>query len=204
MNPRAGCSYYFGETQYGKTTLALAHVAQDVRATGLPVLTVDNMPAKNFRHLPHERTVAQVLYQVIERRTHATWTPRGELEAGGKFMNKHKQFDALVRGLMAQEGRRPVIVLWDESSFQMGSEYISDDVSAFVRGWAHHECTIRATSQRPQDFHRVCWSCAPTAYVFHTRNEPDLDRLELEFQLDRDTLKALRVGQFIEARKGMR
>lgn len=189
MSDRLGCYWYLGKTQSGKSKKAFADLLEDIRTTGWRSLIIDPMPAWNFAHLPHEKSLEGVLQKLFEEKTHAVWTPGDDEE----------ELDRLMSALR-EVGR--VHVLWDETNFHMSKQSITKPRSKALRGWAHSKLTFRMVTQRPGDIHGDAYACDPEVYCFRIDKVGDLERVHDEFGFDPEAVKALAVEQFLTKKRG--
>jgi len=176
---REGCFYYFGFTQYGKTTLALKHLSEEVLETGRRSLILDCMPALNFKSWRHEPDRYAVLSRLCRDGTHAVYTPKDREDLEALFKALHEEV-------------APLYVLWDECTIHMDPDPASW-CSRALRGWGHSGHVFFVTTQRPGDMPSESgfWVTAPEIYIFHLERASDLQRVEMDFGFPREAVKAL-------------
>lgn len=190
----SGVYCYFGVTTSGKTTLALDHLVEDIRRDGRPALVLDCMPAKNLKHYPHCRTLAQVVDQLYRVKTHAFYTPQSKEELDQLLKAVHAA--ATVKENPEKNIRpEPIHILWDEASIHQTTQSIPKHVEQAVRGWQHNECTFRIVSQRPADLHGVIFATMPEVYCFRLERQADLDRVRDELRLNPAEIETLNQGE---------
>jgi len=181
-----GVEIFVGVTQYGKTTLALAH-ASKANDAGQPYLVLDCMPAGNFKGFHHANDRVEVLrrlYGAVPENVY--YTPKGDEDLEAIFRAVHKA------GTMGQ----PRTILWDECSFYMSPNKIGDAASAALRGWAHSGNYFLLVTQRPADLHGVVFITAPEVYVFRLERSADLDRVQRELSIQPENVRDQKVGEF--------
>lgn len=180
-----GVEIFVGATQYGKTTLALEH-AYRANDQAQPFLVLDCMPAKNFRPYPHAVDRVDVLRRLYGKpERNVIYTPKSEEDLSALFKHVHA---AGVAG-------EPRTILWDECSFFMSPNYVPDLVSIALRGWAHSGNYFLLVTQRPADLNGVVFITSPKVYCFHLDRGADLERVEKEWQMVPDQVRALPVGK---------
>lgn len=181
-----GVEIFVGVTQYGKTTLALAH-ASKANDQGQPYLVLDCMPAANFKDFPHAADRVDVLRRLYGNPAqNVVYTPKSEEDLEALFERIHKA------GTMGQ----PRTVLWDECSFFMSPQHVGDSASKALRGWAHSSNYYLLVTQRPADLHGVVFITSPEVYVFRLERSADLDRVQRELSIAPEKIRDLAVGQF--------
>ena len=188
-----GVYFYTGTTQTGKSIAALAAAWKHQDATGWPILIIDSQGVWNFEGYPHAKTVEEAVRRV--------WA----VDEVGKPKEKAVAFTptdvAEVESLYsaARAGRR-VILLCDECRFWLSARRLPDALSRALRVWAHSELVLLFTTQRLADVHGDALACHREIYVFKTVGRPDLDRLEDEYEVNRERVMALEDGRFLTVR----
>ncbi len=192
----SGVFLYAGVTESGKTTLALEHMNLDIATTDFPALILDDMPARNLAHLPHEATPEAVYHKLYNLRETAVYTPRSVDEISDIF--------AMIHAAGTGPLKLKVHVLWDEpvvtledGQVPMSVYKIDGRIAKALRGWQHNGCSFRLCSQSIKDFHGVIFMCMPEAYIFRLEREADLDRVEEMLKLDRDQVEAQGQGVYL-------
>lgn len=180
-----GVRVYAGDTQYGKSTLADVH-AHQANDAGQPFLVLDRMPAKNWLGKEHARDVPDVLTRLYGQvPENVIYSPRSHDEVNRLFAHVHK---AGCRG-------QSRTVLHDETSLDMGWNYISDEESQALRGWAHSGNLYLLTTQRFHELNAVVYVASPSVRIFHMEHEKGLERARAELNMDPARLKAFKVGE---------
>ena len=174
---RTGCYFYFGVTQIGKTSLALAHLRDEISETGKRALILDCMPAKNFRTWRHEPDLGACIDRLAAG-GHAVYSPKSR-----------EDLDNLLQALHEELG--PTLVLWDECSIHMPKEKLTPCQNQALRGWGHTDHVYFLITQRPGDLPSECWVLGAEVYVFRLEREPDLQRVETDFGFPREVIKVL-------------
>lgn len=180
-----GVRIYSGDTQFGKTTLAERH-ALEANDAGQPFLIIDRMPAKNWIGKPHvndPKEAIRILYG--KPAGNVICSPRNEEEVNYLLAKVHEG------GTMGE--RRTV--LWDECSIDQSPNYISNEASQALRGWAHSGNLYLLVTQRFHELHGVIYVCTPSIRVFHTEHDKSLDRIKAELRLDVEKIRTLKVGE---------
>lgn len=181
-----GVRIYCGDTQYGKTTLAEAH-ALEANNLGQPFLIVDRMPAKNWIGKPHINDRVEVIRRLYGRPAqNVICSPRSEEDLNWIFSKVHEG------GTLGE----PRTVLYDECSLDQSPNYVSNEVSQAIRGWAHSGNLYLLVTQRFHELHGVIYVTTPSIRVFHSEHEKTLERIRMELRLDIEKIKTLPVGQF--------
>ncbi len=180
-----GVRIFTGDTQYGKTTLALAH-ASAANDQGQPYLVIDRMPAKNFVDMPHATDRVDVLRRLYGKiPENVIYSPKDEADLNRILDRVH------LAGTMGQ----PRTILWDECSIDQSPNYISDQASIAIRGWAHSGNLYLLVTQRFHELHGTIYVTTPSIRVFHTEHEKSLARIREELRLDIEKIKTLPVGE---------
>lgn len=188
-----GVRIYSGDTQYGKTTLAERH-ALEANDAGQPFLIIDRMPAKNWIGKPHvndPKEVLRLLYgkvegDLVKPPQNVLCSPRSEDDLNYLLAKVHEG------GTLGQ----PRTILWDEASIDQSPNYISNEASQALRGWAHSGNLYLLVTQRFHELHGVIYVCSPSIRVFHTEHDKSLDRIKAELRLDVEKIRAQKVGEF--------
>jgi len=181
-----GVRIYAGDTQHGKTTLAEEH-SFEANNLGQPFLVIDRMPARNWVGTEHARDVVDVLHRLYGKPAqNVIFTPKTEAEVNRLLQHVH---NAGCRG-------EPRTVLWDEASIDMSPNYISNEASQALRGWAHSGNLFLVTTQRFHELHGVIYVTTPCIRIFHTEHDKALDRIRLELRMDVEKVRAQKVGEF--------
>lgn len=186
-----GVEIFVGVTQYGKTTLALDH-ASKANDQGQPYLVFDCMPAANFKGLYHAADRVEVVKRLYGKPAqNVVYTPKDEADLEWIFRKVHEA------GTMGQSRT----VLWDECSFYMGPQYIGDEASKALRGWAHSGNYYLLVTQRPADLHGIVFITSPEVYVFRLERSVDLERVEKELSIPPEKIRDQAVGQYQQYRR---
>lgn len=181
-----GVEVFVGVTQYGKTTLALAHAAK-ANDQGQPYLVLDCMPAANFKGMFHAIDRVDVIKRLYGKPAqNVIYTPKDEADLEWIFSKVHQA------GTLGQSRT----VLWDECSFYMGPQYIGDEASKALRGWAHSGNLYLLVTQRPADLHGIVFITSPEVYVFRLERSVDLERVQKELSIDPRLVFMQDVGQY--------
>lgn len=181
-----GVRIFSGDTQFGKTTLAEVQ-ALEANNLGQPFLIVDRMPAKNWIGKAHAADVPDVLRRLYGKPAqNVIYSPKSEAELNRLLMHAH---DAGVQG-------EPRTILWDECSIDQSPNYISNEASQALRGWAHSGNLYLLVTQRFHELHGVIYVCSPSIRVFHTEHDKSLDRVKAELRLDVEKIRQQKVGEF--------
>lgn len=203
MTKRLGVYWYCGATQVKKTTKALADSWIDVAETAWPRLIIDSMGAWNFRAMGHVEphvvadkrregglcgAVVAAVRDVWEKRRHTQIVPCGVADVD-RLMNA------------ARAGRR-VSLFVDEIRFWMSKRSITQAMTRTLRSWAHAELIVRGTTQRIADVHEDALACHTAIYVFRTVSPADVETLWKLYQVPRDRVATLEVGEYFTVRQG--
>ncbi len=186
-----GVRIYAGDTQYGKTTLAEAH-ALEANNLGQPFLVIDRMPARNWVGKEHASTPVEAITWLYGKPAekvparNVIYTPKNEDEVNWLLGKVHQG------GTLGE----PRTVLWDEASIDMSPNYISNEASQALRGWAHSRNLFLLTTQRFHELHGVIYVTTPSIRVFHTEHDKALERIRLELRLDVEKVRAQQIGVF--------
>jgi hypothetical protein len=161
-------SMYVGQSQTGKTHLALVHAA---RVTdGRAFLIVDSMGARNFRESPHRvATVSDAMGRVFGDGRHAVVTPwsddEGELlfDAAADLGGVHLFIDESVRWLSGRTG--------------------DSSLARLLRAASHRDLTVALTTQHfSADAPAFLFNCEAAFYVFRTASARARERLAQEWE----------------------
>ncbi len=181
-----GVRIFSGDTQFGKSTLAEEHaiMANDL---GQPFLVLDRMPAQNWIGTEHVNDREEVLRRLFGKPAqNVICSPRSEEDVNWLLRKVHEG------GVLGE----PRTVLWDECSIDQSPNYISEEASKALRGWAHSNNLYLLVTQRFHELHGVIYVTTPSIRVFHTEHEKSLERIRLELRLDVEKIKTQGVGQF--------
>lgn len=176
-------SVYVGSPGAGKTTLALRHAAELIQATGWPAIVVDLGAVSTFEAQPHVSSVREALEAAVGRGEHAYWTPR---ELG--------ETEQLFAGVGAA---REIVLLIDESHYLLARQRHAPELMRLMRAHRHRRVHVLLTTQAlSNDVPQEALACAPTLYVMRTTALTSLERLEREYGLQPDAVRAQAVGDF--------
>lgn len=160
---------YVGQSQTGKTHLALAHAARST--DGLPFLIVDSMGARNFRSSPHRvALVSDAMGRVFDERRHAVVTPwsddEGDLlfDAAADLGGVHIFIDESVRWLHGRTGE-------------------TSTLARLLRAASHRDLTVTLTTQHfSGDAPAFLFNCEAEFFVFRTASARARKRLADEWE----------------------
>lgn len=162
-----GC--YVGRSKYGKTHLALVHLA--AFTDGFPSLVIDTVGARNLQHLEHVDTAREAMARVWTERKHACYTPWDESEVTLLVQAAHDL------------GR--VHLMLDEASKWIDARSSSVALDTLLRAAGHRKATVQLTMQHfSGDVPAFLFSCDAAFYVFRTTGRRARARLAEEFEED--------------------
>ena len=184
-----GVHWYAGCPTAGKSTLALRHLADDIRANGCPALIIDAQRVWNFKEVPHVSNVHDAIVALYQDHRHVAIS-----------IDDPEQMDRLAKGLRCG---KDINILIDEARYWLSAHQISRELSLLMRtSHQHSRCIIRCTTQRLEDIHQDALACTNEMYVFRCTSPRTLERLEREFGIDISKVKSLERGQFISWKAG--
>lgn len=180
-NRYCGVRIYSGDTQFGKTTLAEAH-ASEANAAGQPYLILDRMPAKNWIGKEHVNDPKEVIRRLFGKPAqNVICSPQSEDDLNWILAKVHQ-------GGCLGESRT---VLYDECALDQSPNYISNEASQAIRGWAHSGNLFLLVTQRFHELNGVIYVTTPCIRVFHTEHDKSLERIREELRLDVEKIKKL-------------
>lgn len=185
-----GVAWYIGQPGAGKTTLAAAHACDLVSATGWPLVCIDSAGVAQLEHVPRAQTAEEAICAAWDRREHVAFTPRAEND--------------VERVARASLGGGHVVLLVDEAAFWISSRRgTGSSLLRLMRAHRHAKVYLLLTTQHfSADVPQEAISCAPEIYVFACQSPAVLDRLEREYALSREVVKALPRGRYIRLQTG--
>lgn len=186
-----GVHAYVGETQTGKTTLALQELTAFMRAQRCGAIIVDSGSATNFRAYPHVANAADAIRGAWHGQL-ATWTPRDKDEWASLW--------TMVERAEGKGGARtPVAILVDEVSFWPKSKAFEN----VLRTWAHKRVTLFVTSQRiTKDLGETFLACGPRVRMFRMTAPLTLRLMKNTYNVPWEHVQTLRTGEYVYLRLG--
>lgn len=177
MTDPLGPTLIVGSPGTGKTTEARRLALQDVAATGFPLLAIDPAHVNTLEDIHHEKTLLGTIKRVWGEGQHTAYTPETETE-----------FDTLMQA--ARAGTR-IVLLIDELSFYASSHYLSPALSLLGRLYRYALAHVYTTTQHFGDLSQQLVAVSARIIVFRTVSPRALERLEREFGLPPERVKAL-------------
>ena len=179
----SGVYWYVGVTGSGKTTLALEHIRKTISLTRYPLLTINTHGARNLAQLPHVNSVKAAVRKVWGARRHAAFIPKTSEEVG-----------ALLKA--ARAGGRAIILI-DEAAAWI-NQYTSEEVMATFRVHRHSRLYIYCTTQSLGEISPRALQTTTRLHAFRNVSARVLERLEKEFQFDREKVRNLPRGEHLQ------
>lgn len=181
---RSGVRWYVGAPQTGKTTLALRHASQLVTERDVPLLVLDWGGVSNFLDEYHVHTPAAAVEELYGAKEHTFYTPASREDADELLAAVYEAGDS--------------IVLIDEAHYQLGRHATSKPLLRLMRAHAHRRVHVLLTTQHlTGDIPQEAFACSPLVHVFRTSARTALERLEDDYGLDPNQLRALETGAYI-------
>jgi hypothetical protein len=194
MNYEAEPLYFLGVPGCGKTFLACRMLPSILRASGWPVLVIDRAhDNKNFASLGFSETYSysEALTRAAQLRQHVRYYPRHPdhvtwlFQALEAYQNKNTNPN--------RKDGAGVIVFFDEWGNVYTNRSVPIQVETVFLSHRHLETTLIVTTQYVGAMSPAVVSCAKRAYVFKHTGNRSLVRLNEEYNLDRDQVRALTV-----------
>jgi len=183
--------WYVGVTGSGKTTRALADLAEDIARNKCPALVIDSQGVKLLAGIRHVDTWQKCALRVFDKRQNCAFIPKTTEEVGALFSVARELGD--------------VNILLDEAAFFLSSRSIPKPIERALRTHFHwgggKGGTVRLTTQSLADISPVGIQCTTSIKAFRCSSARVLQRLREEWGYNADEVERLERGEFIE--KGM-
>ena len=180
--------WYVGITGSGKTTKAVADLAEDIEANKRPALVIDSQGVKLLAKIKHVNSWQAAARRVWGEGKNAAFIPSSPEEVEALF--------AIARDLGNTN------ILLDEAAFWMTSRSIARPIELAFRTHLHTGLTIRATTQAMDTIAPVAMQCSTSIKIFRCNSLRILERLKQEFGVKPEEVERLERGVFLEKGSG--
>jgi hypothetical protein len=168
-----GADVLLGATRSGKTTLALANQAEDVKRLGVVPITLDLESSTDWAGVPHARDADEVLeFYLVRRIPPRIWTPRDQRERD-KFFST-----------VAHWGNAAILV--DGLPMICNDQKFEEEFRKALYRWGHGRMgptTYYLVAQRASLVHRHVFAACRRVRIFRQAPGADADRMWHEFKI---------------------
>lgn len=191
--PRARVGVFIGQPEYGKTFAAIQWTRAWHAIEGSGVLILDLGTSKSFdQWTPLD---GPELVDVV-------WAQRAEALIRPRQMPRETPYDCAARVLAEVMELGCAHVLVDESSRAgdalMGRKGDFEQLCTLAR---HRRVTMALTTQNAgRDIPTTVWAAAPDVFCFNTPSNGALERMDRDFGLEREKIRALPPRHFFRVR----
>lgn len=179
-NLAVGLHIYIGTTGTGKTHKAIRDCLKTAVQNNQGLLVIDTGGANNLASIP-EYTAEQAI-DLVSRGRIARVVPRDDIV-----------FDTLIQ---AVDTTGNLVLFIDEVSSWASNR----NLQRIIRVWRHRCLSVYLTSQMVgRDLEQAVQACNPHFYVFRTTAPRTLEFWQKWLNIPIDKIRALGVGEYIEA-----